>query len=155
MNKPNCCGEVIENTAMGKAFFYCRGCKSEVSNEEYHVVDGPRNALNVVAEMLAKNPPGPQPQAWVGPGVHGNGQPMVSGGQLPTHQWGGVLGGSQCTRCGDFSGSLSATKYCPGPPNQQSQQSQKCYHYGTKTKPNPVGGTDVVCANCTLSWWIP
>lgn len=29
--KPPCCGEVVENTANGKEFFYCRGCKQEVT----------------------------------------------------------------------------------------------------------------------------
>lgn len=30
MSNPTCCGEVIENTALGKTFHYCRGCKQEV-----------------------------------------------------------------------------------------------------------------------------
>jgi len=30
MSNPTCCGEVVESSAMGKSFFYCRGCKTEV-----------------------------------------------------------------------------------------------------------------------------
>lgn len=31
MNKPICCGEVVENQAGGSTFFYCQGCKQEVT----------------------------------------------------------------------------------------------------------------------------
>lgn len=28
-----CCGEIIRNTALGKDFYVCRGCKKEVTEE--------------------------------------------------------------------------------------------------------------------------
>lgn len=66
--KPECtCGnsEVIENTAMEKVFFYCRGCKTEV------VATLNSEGARVKDEMSRIR------SGWNIPTVHGNGQPMV------------------------------------------------------------------------------
>jgi hypothetical protein len=41
MNKaPACCGEVVSNFAGGKDFWYCRGCKKEViENDDFQTGD--------------------------------------------------------------------------------------------------------------------
>lgn len=44
MKIPKCCGEVIENTAMNEPFFYCRGCKREVPEDGWPVLeDAPKD----------------------------------------------------------------------------------------------------------------
>lgn len=56
-----CCGEVIKNTALGKDFYYCRGCKQELvplvpsyqENPPEAMLIPKYNPFQVVAEAIA------------------------------------------------------------------------------------------------------
>lgn len=69
--KPTCCkdAEVIENTAMGKSFFVCRGCKQEVflpqpiSIDTAEPLNGAVDLAYPVAAHLAPLPT-PLPQSY-------------------------------------------------------------------------------------------
>lgn len=68
---PTCCGEVVQNTASGKVFHYCRGCKEEVPK----LIKTLRRVLDALSiqdkqynlRSLIANPPPAGPQGYPPP----------------------------------------------------------------------------------------
>lgn len=53
MSKPTCCGEVVLNSVAGKDFWYCRGCKKEVFNNNLiEVSDQPSTISDPVFSQI-------------------------------------------------------------------------------------------------------
>lgn len=50
-----CCGEVIKNTAMGKDFYYCRGCKKEVLDKVIEIKGDPSDWSGVFYDLVTKD----------------------------------------------------------------------------------------------------
>lgn len=57
--KPVCCGEVVKNTAMGKEFWFCKGCRKEVKEYNKANTVAPTSNSTDITKLILTPPSSP------------------------------------------------------------------------------------------------